>query len=96
MGPFELADGTYLRSLSPSDATELYASIEANRSYLARWLPWAACQTLADTEGFIARTRSQLSDNDGFQAAIVSADEITGVVGFHGVDWTNRRTSIRG
>ena len=68
--------------------------IEANRAYLARWLPWAASQTLDDTLDFIRRTRAQLIDNDGFQVAIVSDDHITGVIGYHAVDWGNRSTRI--
>jgi ribosomal-protein-serine acetyltransferase len=94
MGRFEIADETRLRLLEHRDAAELHALIEANRPYLARWLPWAAVQTPADTEEFIARTRAQLAANDGFQVAIVSAGEIAGVAGFHGVDWDNRCASI--
>jgi len=94
MGLFEIADQTRLRLLEHRDAAELHALIEANQPYLARWLPWAAAQTPADTEEFIARTRAQLATNDGFQVAVVSAGEIAGVVGFHCVDWDNRRASI--
>lgn len=94
MGLFEIADETRLRLLEHRDAAELHALIEANCPYLARWLPWAAAQTPADTEEFVVRTRAQLAANDGFQVAVVAAGEIAGVVGFHGVDWDNRRTSI--
>lgn len=94
MGRFEIASRTHLRLLEQSDAAELHALIEANRSYLARWLPWAAAQTPVDTEEFIVRTRAQLAANDGFQVVVIVGGEIAGVVGFHGIDWDNRRTSI--
>ena len=83
-----------LRLLDPDDAPELHAVIEANRDHLARWLPWAAGQTLADTEAFVVRSREQLLANNGFQAALVPRGEIVGVAGFHTVDWHNRSTSI--
>ncbi len=83
-----------LRLLEEGDAAELHALIVANREHLAVWLPWAAAQTEADTAAFLAGTRRQLRDNDGFQAAIVVGDEIAGVVGFTDVDWDNRRTAI--
>jgi ribosomal-protein-serine acetyltransferase len=90
----ELFEGCRLRPLEESDAEELYALVDANREYLARWMPWAAGQTLADTVTFIQRTQEQLATNDGFQAVAVEDGRIIGVVGFHGVSWQNRSTSI--
>jgi ribosomal-protein-serine acetyltransferase len=91
---FELADGLRLRALEESDAIELHALIEANRAHLARWMPWAAHQTLEDTVSFLRATRRQLADNDGLQSALTSGTAIVGVAGFHGVDWPNRTTSL--
>jgi ribosomal-protein-serine acetyltransferase len=89
-----LADDRWLRLLEEPDAQKLYAVIEANREYLARWMPWAAGQTLQDTLAFIQRTREQLASNDGFQTAVVEDGQIVGVVGFHGVSWDHRSTSV--
>lgn len=94
MGKLPLSDTFHLRLLEESDATELHALIVANRAHLARWLPWAAGQTFDDTLDFIRRTRTQLTDNDGFQAAIVCEGSIVGVIGYHAVDWANRSTRI--
>jgi ribosomal-protein-serine acetyltransferase len=91
----DLPGGCYLRLLEESDAEALYALVDANRSYLARWLPW-----VEETHGseivlsFIRGTRRQVADNNGFQTAIVDGEAIIGVVGFHGLDWGNRSTSI--
>jgi ribosomal-protein-serine acetyltransferase len=82
------------RPVEAADAAELYALIDANRTYLVQWLPWAAEQDLAATERFIAEAEAQLARNDGFQAVIVPQGEIVGVAGFHSIDWTNRNTSI--
>jgi ribosomal-protein-serine acetyltransferase len=91
---WQITDDAYLRLLDETDAQELHRLIEANRPYLACWLPWAAGQTFDDTLDFIRRTRSQLTENDGFQAAVVLGESIIGVIGYHGVDWGNRSTRI--
>jgi ribosomal-protein-serine acetyltransferase len=94
MGRLEISETSHLRLLDESDAEELHALIEANRSYLARWLPWAEGQTFAETLAFVRRAREQLNRNDGFQAAVVCEGAIGGVIGYHGVDWGNRSTSL--
>jgi ribosomal-protein-serine acetyltransferase len=91
---FELCGGRRLRVLEEADAGELHALIEANRAYLARWMPWAAAQTLEDTAAFVDSTRRQLAEGDGLQTALVADGAIVGVAGYHGVDWANRATSI--
>ena len=89
-----IVDKVYLRVLEETDTRELHELIDANRAHLARWLPWAAGQSIDDTLDFIRRTRVQLSENDGFQTAIVVEENIVGVVGYHAVDWPNRSTRI--
>lgn len=87
-------DDVHLRLLEETDAGELHALIETNRAHLVSWLPWAAAQGFDETLDFIRRARSQASENDGFQAAIVLSDGIVGMVGYPGVDWANRSTRI--
>jgi ribosomal-protein-serine acetyltransferase len=89
-----LAGGTELRVLQESDVDELHALIEANREHLARWLPWAAEQTLEDTTRFVSWSLAQAREGDGFQAAIVQDARIAGVIGFHGIDRQHGSTSI--
>ncbi len=90
----EVGDGRWLRLLEESDAQELHSVIEANRDRLARWMPWAAGQTLDDTLTFIRGTYRQLANNDGFQNAVIDDGRIVGMVGFHGISWQHRSTSI--
>ena len=89
-----LAGGCTLRALEESDLDELHRLIEANRSHLAQWLPWAAAQTREDTAEYLRRKRSQITENNGFEAAICDRERIIGVIGFHAVDWWHRSTSI--
>jgi|SRR6187399_1473122 len=93
-GTLPLSKGIGLRPLNEADVAELHALIDANRARLAAWLPWAAGQTPDDTAEFIRGTRRQLVENDGFQTAIVREGAIAGVVGYVGVDWRNRSTSL--
>jgi ribosomal-protein-serine acetyltransferase len=91
---FDLSDDCHLRVLEESDAEELYGVVERNRAFLAEWLPWPARQTLEGTLEFIKKTRHQLEENDGFQTAIVLDGRIVGSVGFVGIRWEARATSI--
>jgi ribosomal-protein-serine acetyltransferase len=89
-----LPDTSRLRLLDDADAEELYELIDSNRARLGCWLPWAAEQTLADTRAFIRRAREQSAANDGFQMAILCEQELAGVIGYHGIDWGRRSTSL--
>jgi len=89
-----VTDDCDLRSLEESDAQELYALVDANRSYLAEWLPWAAGQTLEETAEFIRKTRKQLEDNDGLQGALVLDGRMVGAGGLVGIEWEARKTGI--
>lgn len=37
---FKIKDNLLMRSLTPDDAPEVYKTIDGNRAYLRRWLPW--------------------------------------------------------
>jgi ribosomal-protein-serine acetyltransferase len=91
---FAIDDRRCLRLIEETDAEELYSVVTANREFLARWMPWAAGQTLEGTLEFIRTSRKQLGENQGFQTAIVDDGQIVGVLGFHRLDWENRATSI--
>ena len=93
MPRFELSDGVELRSLTEADVKELYALIEANRSYLAPWMPWAAGQTAHGTAEFVRKSIKQEADDDGFQVAVIVDGAIAGVLG-HELDRENRTTTI--
>lgn len=90
----QIADDSYLRLLEETDARGLHELIEANRTHLAPWLPWAAGQTFEDTLDFIRGARSQAEENEGFQAAIVTEESIVGVIGYVSLDWGNRSTRV--
>jgi ribosomal-protein-serine acetyltransferase len=92
--PLAVTDECQLRLLEEADSEELYRVIEANRAYLARWMPWAAAQTPETTLEFILATRRQAAADDGFQAALVCDGAIIGIAGFHSVNWQHGSTTI--
>ena len=91
---FPLSDECHLRLLEETDAEELHGLVDANRDYLAEWMPWAADQTLEGTLAFIRTTMRRHAENNGFETALVLDGRIAGAAGFAGVDWVARSTSI--
>jgi ribosomal-protein-serine acetyltransferase len=92
---YELSGACFLRLFEESDAEQLYALIEANRPYLARWFAWVdATRGPEDALSFIREARKQLADNDGFPLAIVDGPNIIGTIGLRSIEWTHRSTSI--
>jgi ribosomal-protein-serine acetyltransferase len=92
--PVELDDRCELRLIQESDAAELAAVVDANRTHLSRWLPWAAENTVDDTRDHIRRARDQAERDDGLQAVIVCDGRIVGGAGYHRIDRANHSTSI--
>ena len=92
---YRIDDDTYLKLLGEENTSELYALIEGNRTYLARWLPWVDKMTdYQDVSRYILGTLQQFSDNNGFFACIWHKRMLVGVVGFHFFDWRNSRTAL--
>jgi ribosomal-protein-serine acetyltransferase len=95
MPAFDLPGGYRLRPLELDDAEELAALVDANRPYLAEWMPWARESSVEGYRAYLEHVVAQAPPDEGFQAAVVDANgAICGAVGFHGVDWNNRATSI--
>jgi ribosomal-protein-serine acetyltransferase len=90
----ELMPGVALRLPEERDADELYRVIEANRAYLARWMPWAAEQSEQDTMDYIRRVRRALGDNDGLSTVITVDGRIAGDLGMVSVSWRDLSTEL--
>jgi ribosomal-protein-serine acetyltransferase len=80
---FELSESAYLRQPEDGDVDELYALIDANRDYLAQWMPWAQGQTREGTLDFVRETKRKADANEGLELALIEDDEIVGMVGLH-------------
>ena len=72
-----------IRNLCVDDAKPLFQLIEANRGYLAEWLPWAI-KTLAEdqTTEFIRHANLLRAARRGLFCVILLEHSICGVVGY--------------
>lgn len=90
-----LRDNSELRQLEKGHAPELFALTDCCRSYLREWLPWVdGTKEVKDTAAFIESAAQQFASNNGFQTGIWFRGKIAGCIGYHYVDWPNRKTSI--
>jgi ribosomal-protein-serine acetyltransferase len=84
-----------LRLFNHQDAKELFCLTDSSRHYLREWLPWVDhTTTVEDSKSFIVMTLQQFASNNGFQTGIWYQGELAGVIGFHGMDWVNKKASI--
>lgn len=95
MFTFQIDKDISLKLLNYQDAEELFALTDSCRTYLRKWLPWVdSTKKVEDTKSFIEMTMKQFSSNNGFQTGIWYKGNLAGVIGFHNVDWLNRKASI--
>ncbi|SDC57331.1 GNAT family N-acetyltransferase [Shouchella lonarensis] len=91
----QLNDDTSLKLLTLQDAPALFSLVDNSREHLRPWMPWCdATKEVSDSEKFIQATMTKFANHNGFEAGIWYRGEIAGVIGFHYVDWHNRKTSI--
>ena len=83
-----------LRLLDKGHTEKLFELTMNNRVYLRQWLPWVDKNTkLKNTEDFIAFTLKEFSERRGAHYGIF-CPHLAGVIGFHKLDWVNRKTEL--
>jgi len=93
--PLPAGDGLVLELFDDAQAEELFALVDANRAYLREWLPWLDQTTeLEHVRAFIRRVRKQHEERNGFACGIRLHGTLVGVIGLHGIDWMNGKTSV--
>lgn len=84
-----------LKLLEKGNASEMYKLVDGSRVSLREWLPWVDSMTSAEEYVPIFQDwRKQFAENNGFQVGIIYKGNLAGVIGFHGIDWNNRKTTI--
>lgn len=84
-----------LRILQQHHAKALFKLTIANRHFIRQYLPWADdVQSIESSQYFIKDGLQQFARNDGFQAGIWYGDALSGVIGFHSIDWNNDKAEI--
>ena len=91
----QLREDLYLQLLEERHASEVFALVDQERSYLRQWLPWVdATETKDDSLSFIHASLEQFAANKGFAAGIWHENQFCGVIGTHKLDWLNRKGEI--
>ncbi len=91
----QISERLHLRSLNPKDASELFALVDTNRSYLKQWLPWLDHnKTAADSLSFIQNSLDKAKANHEFVSAIFIENQLVGLIGLHSICWVNRSSVI--
>lgn len=84
-----------LRILEERHAEALFRLTEENREHLREWLPWVDSNpSVEQTRGFIRQGLQQFAAGNGFHAGIWYKGRLAGVVGFHPIDWLNRKAEL--
>ncbi|GAA0614429.1 GNAT family protein [Virgibacillus siamensis] len=95
MFTMKVNDDISLKLLEQEDAKALFDLVDESRDYLREWLPWVdSMKQVADYEPIIEMWLKKFSEHDGYQAGILYKGKLAGMVGFHSVDWSNRKTTI--
>ena len=90
-----LRDGVELRLVEERQADAIFTAVEQNRDYLREWLLWVDATTGAQpVVEFIRKALHQFAENRGFAAGIWAAGRFIGSVGFHNIDWVNRKVEM--
>ena len=81
--------------LDEDDAQALFDLTDQNREYLRQWLIWVDnIETISDAQRYIRSSLGQLVENNGFQTGIWYRGTLAGIIGYQGVDWVNRSTTL--
>jgi ribosomal-protein-serine acetyltransferase len=92
---FPLREGLELRLVEERNAEAIFAVVERNREYLREWLAWVDGATGVDAiVEFARKALLQFASNEGFAAGIWAGRQYIGTVGFHTIDWTNRKVEM--
>lgn len=84
-----------LRELSLDDAEDIFQTIDAQRDYLGRWLPFVVLtDTVAFTKSFIRSVVETPFENREHTFVVRYNDAFAGLVGFRDTDRGNRKTEI--
>jgi ribosomal-protein-serine acetyltransferase len=84
-----------LALLEHRHASMLFAVVDENRDHLRRYLPWVDnTRTVNDSVGFIQATLEQFARSQSLSTGIFFHGALAGVIGYHTIDWANRRTAL--
>lgn len=86
----------YLRQLQVSDALDIFSTIDQQREYLGKWLPFVeTTKSLEDSEKFVNSILNTCEEEFELVFTIRSKEhKFIGLIGFHYTDRDNHKTEI--
>lgn len=95
MNVIDIAGDLRLRRLDMSDAPAIFEAIDAERTYLGRWLPFvSATQGVEYTEAYV-RSVIEPPGCEVSQVFVIECQgAFAGLIGFRDTDWDNGKTAI--
>ncbi len=95
MKQFQINSHIRLEPIDISMAPVIFETIDTNREFLRKWLPFVDFTTqLSDTESFVKGTlrNSAIKKDEIF--SIWYNEEFAGLIGFKDTDWVNLKTEL--
>lgn len=84
-----------LKQLEQSDSIDIFKTIDGQREYLGRWLPFVEfTKEIADSEKFVKSVVNAPGDKFEYVFAIRKRNEFVGLIGFKDTDRLNKKTEI--
>ena len=91
----EILDDIRLESLVSTDASAIFNTIDSQREYLGKWLPFISLTTSVEvTQSFVDSVVNTPLKNNEPTFAIRKSGEFIGLIGFKLSDNINRKTEI--
>ncbi len=90
-----VTDDIILKQIELSDASDIFATINGQREYLGKWLPFVALtKEITDTEKFISTTLELPEENREYIFVIRYHNTFAGIVGYRDTDKLNKKTEL--
>ncbi|MFO8021795.1 MAG: GNAT family N-acetyltransferase [Perlabentimonas sp.] len=84
-----------LKQLEQSDSKDIFTTIDSQREYLGKWLPFVKfTKEISDTEKFVSSVVNASDDCKEFVFAIRKKGRFIGLVGFKDTDKLNQKIEI--
>ena len=84
-----------LKQLEESDASDIFKTIDSQRNYLGKWLPFVeSTKEISDTEKYIASVINAPEDLFEYVFMIRKQRTFIGLIGFKDTDRLNKKTEI--
>ncbi|MCL3782029.1 N-acetyltransferase [Prolixibacteraceae bacterium JC049] len=84
-----------LKQLELSDTLDIFNTIDSQREYLGKWLPFVEfTKALSDTENFISSAVNAPKDKFEYIFVIKKLGKFVGLIGFKDTDGLNNKTEM--